>query len=312
VDQAVVEQVLAAIAPGGIEAAIQAAQASAAADQEKRRALELALERARYEAQRARRQYDLADPENRLVAAELERRWNHALQNVTELEQRVQRLATEPALISAQQKEQLQQLGSDLPRVWSDPQTSVELKKQILRTVIKEIMVQSAAESTEHRLQIHWAGGVHTELLVPRNPPGRHSRQADGKVIELVAELAKVCDDRMITITLNRLGYRTGQDNPWNQSRVAAFRHTHGIPRFEKRADWLTLEEAARALAVSSKVVRTLLRKAILPGRQVVAFAPWVIERKDIELPQVRAAVQAVQRGRRVPSTVIGQTELTL
>ena len=312
VDQAVVEQVLAAVAPGGMEAALQASEASAAADQEKRRALELALERARYEAQRARRQYDLADPENRLVAGELETRWNRALQSVAELEQRVQTLRAAPPAISADQKKQLLELGEDLPRVWDGPGTSVELKKQILRTVIEEIMVQSDPDRSEHRLQIHWVGGVHTELVVPRNRVGRTSRQADGKVLELVGELVKVCEDRMIAITLNRLGYRTGQGNPWNQSRVGAFRHTHGLSQFEPRADWITLEEAARALEVSSKIAHTLLRKGILPGRQVVAFAPWVIERKDLELPQVRAAAQAARRGRHVPSTLVGQPELTL
>jgi DNA invertase Pin-like site-specific DNA recombinase len=312
VDQSVVEQVLAAVAPGGMEAALQASEASAAADSEKRRALELALERARYEAQRARRQYDLADPENRLVTGELETRWNRALQSVAELEERVQTLTAAPPKISADQKKQLLELGEDLPRVWNDPRTSVELKKQILRTVIEEIMVQSDPDRSEHRLQIHWVGGVHTELVVPRNRAGRTSRQADGKVLELVGELVKVCEDRMIAITLNRLGYRTGQGNPWNQSRVGAFRHTHGLPKFEPRADWMTLEEAARELAVSSKIVHTLLRKGILPGRQVVACAPWVIERKDLELPLVRAAAQAARRGRHVPSTIVGQPELTL
>jgi hypothetical protein len=270
------------------------------------------LERARYEAQRARRQYDLADPENRLVTGELETRWNRALQSVAELEQRVQTLTAAPSTISAEQKQQLLELGEGLPRVWNDPRTSVELKKQILRTVIEEIMVQSAPDRSEHRLQIHWVGGVHTELVVPRNRAGHTSRQAEGKVLELVGELVKVCEDRMIAIALNRLGYRTGQGNPWNQSRVGAFRHTHGLPKFEPRADWITLEEAARALEVSSKIVHTLLRKGILPGRQVVACAPWVIERKDLELPPVRAAAQAARRGRHVPSTVVGQPELTL
>jgi DNA invertase Pin-like site-specific DNA recombinase len=312
VDQMVVEQMLAAIAPAGIEAALQASEVSAAADQEKRRALELALERARYEAQRARRQYDLADPENRLVASELETRWNRALQSVAELEQRVQMLTQAPPSISAEQKKQLLELGENLPRVWNDPQAPVELKKHILRTVIEEITVQSAPDSPEHRLQIHWVGGVHTELVVPRNKSGRNSRQADGKVLELVGELVKVCDDRMIAITLNRLGYRTGPGNHWNQSRVGAFRHTHGLPKFEKREDWVTLEEAARVLAVSSKTVHTLLRQGILPGRQVVSFAPWVIERKDLELPPVRAAVQAVQHGRCVPPTAVGQAQLSL
>jgi DNA invertase Pin-like site-specific DNA recombinase len=312
VDHMVVEQVLEAIAPCGIEAALQASEVSAAADQEKRRALELALERARYEVQRARRQYDSVDPENRLLASELEARWNSALQSVTELERRAQTLTKAPPSISAEQKKQLLELGEDLPRLWNDPQAPVELKKQILRTVIEESVVKSAPDSPEYRLHIHWAGGVHTELVVPRNKPGLHSRRADGKVLELVGELVKVCDDRMIAITLNRLGYRTGQGNNWSLSRVGAFRHTHGLPRFEKREDWLTLEEAARALEVSNTTVQTLIRRGILPARQVIAFAPWVIERKDLELSSVRAAVQAVKRGRRVPPAVAGQEELTL
>lgn len=312
IDQMVVEQALEAIAPCGIEAALLASEVSVLADQEKRRALELALERARYEAQRAKRQYDSVDPENRLVAGELETRWNSALQSVTELERRVQTLIQAPPSIPPEQKKQLLDLGEDLPRLWNHPQAPVELKKQILRTVIEEIVIQSTPESSEYRLQIHWAGGVHTELLVPRNKPGLHSRRADGKVLDLVGELVKVCDDRLIAITLNRLGYRTGQGNNWSVSRVGAFRHTHGLPKFEKRDDWVTLEEAAQVLDVSHTAVQTLIRKGILPGRQVVTFAPWVIARKDLELPSVRLAVVAAKRGRHVPPTVVGQAELTL
>jgi hypothetical protein len=312
VDQVVVEQVLEAIAPAGVEAALQAQALDVAADEEKRRALELALERARYEAQRAKRQYDLVDPENRLVASALEARWNRSLQAVAELETRRQTLPQVASSISAEQKKQLLELGENLPRLWNDPQAPVELKKQILRTVLVEIVVQSGADSPVHRLQIHWAGGVHTELIVPRNKPGLHRRQAGGQIIELVRELVKVCDDRMIAITLNRLGHRTGQGNNWNVSRVSAFRHTHALPKFEQRTDWITLEQAARALNVSTTAVQTLIRKGILPARQVVECAPWIIERKDLDLPAVQAATHSVQRGRRLPPTVPGQAELTL
>jgi DNA invertase Pin-like site-specific DNA recombinase len=312
VDQMVGEQVLESIAPAGVEAALQAQALDVAADEEKRRALELTLERARYEAQRAKRQYDSVDPENRLVASQLEARWNRSLQAVAELETRMQTLPQVTSSVSAEQKKQLLELGENLPRLWNEPQAPVELKKQILRTVIVEIVVQSGADSPVHRLQIHWAGGVHTELLVPRNKPGLHRRQAGGQVIELVRELVKVCDDRMIAITLNRLGHRTGQGNNWNVSRVIAFRHTHGMPKFEQRTDWLTLEQAARALNVSTTAVQTLIRKGILPARQVVECAPWIIERKDLDLPAVQAATHSVQRGRSFPPTVPGQAELTL
>jgi len=312
VDQMVVEQMLDAIAPAGVEAAIQASEVCALADQEKRQALDLALERARYEVQRARRQFDLVDPENRLVARELEARWNSALEQVSELEHRVQALTQIPPSLNPEQKQRLLDLGADLSRLWQEADTAVELKKEILRTVIEEIMADSSPQAAEHRLQIHWAGGVHTELVVPRNKPGLHRRRADDKVIELVAELVKVCDDRGIAGVLNRLGYPTGQGNNWNGVRVSHFRHTHGLSAFGKRDGWVTLEEAAQTLSVSQTSIRTLIRKGILPAKQVVAFAPWVIERQDLESSSVQTAVTALKRGRALPPTVAGQAELTL
>lgn len=311
-DQAIAQQLLEAIAPDGIEAAIQASASGALADQEKRRALELALERARYEVQRTRRQYDAVDPENRLVAGELEARWNTALKNVAELESRMQEVGKQPAGLSSEQRRCLLDLGSDLPRLWNDPQASVELKKQILRTVIEEIVVKSRPESAQYELQIHWAGGVHTELRVARNKPGMHGKMADAKVGELMAELVKVCDDKTIAGVLNRLGYRTGQGNSWSASRVSAFRHTHGLPAFEKQENWMTLEQAAHELKVSHTVVMTLIRKGILPAKQVVRFAPWVIEKKHLQGAEVQAAARASQRGRRVPPTDSQQQQLTI
>ena len=142
----VVQQVLEAIAPGGVEAALQASELSAQANQEKRQALELALERTQYEEQRAKRQYDLVDPENRLVASELEARWNGALQKVAEVKARLDGLSEAPP-ITLEQKKRLVELGADLPQLWNHPQTPIEFKKQILRTVIEEIVVKSEPES---------------------------------------------------------------------------------------------------------------------------------------------------------------------
>lgn len=311
VDQMVADQVLEAIAPAGMEAALAALDAGVAADQQKRQAVELALQRARYEAERARRQYDAVDPENRLVASELEARWNSALQDVAQMEHRLQSMPVAGSL-SPEQRQQVMLLGEQLPRLWNHPLASVELKKQIIRTVIEEIMVQCPAPDTDYRLQIHWAGGVHTELMVPCIRRGQHRQRADGKVLELVKELVKVADDAMIAMTLNRLGHRTGQNNHWTVSRVTAFRNTHALAKFKRREDWLTLDGAAQALNVSQTAVRTLLRNGILPGRQVIACAPWVIERQNLELPEVRAAVAAIKRGQRIPPSASTQKQLSL
>ena len=310
-DQAVVSEVLAAISPAGIEAARAAAEATVSADQQKRQALELALERARYEATRARRQYDAVDPENRLVAAQLETRWNAALQDVAQVENRLTELGATASALTVEQKQRLKELGEDLPRLWESPRASVELKKEILRTVLQEIVVCDVEGAAEHRLQIHWTGGVHTEIRVPHNRPGHHRRAAGGDVIALVTELAKVSDDRTIAAVLNRLGYRTGQGNCWSLPRVCSFRHNHSI-ELGTSQEWVTLQAAAGLLGLSDTAVRTLIRKGILPAKQVVACAPWVIEKAALDNPSIQAAARAARAGKRVPSTAPGQAELTL
>ena len=154
-DRAVVDSVLEAIQPVGIEAALQAREVAGAEQDEKRKALELALERARYEADRARRQFDAVEPENRLVAAELESRWNQALAKAAELEQRVQNMAKPAQPLDQERQKQLLRLSEDLPALWNHPQAPAELKKRILRTVLNEIIVDSQQDPHEHQLQLH-------------------------------------------------------------------------------------------------------------------------------------------------------------
>jgi DNA invertase Pin-like site-specific DNA recombinase len=312
VDRAVVHNVLAAIQPAGIEAAVKVSECAQAENEEKRQALELALERARYEANRARRQFDAVEPENRLVAGELEARWNQALEQVVALEMRIAAMGERSAPLNEEQRTELMALGDDLRTVWEHPDAPVQLKKRILRTVLNEIIVQSERESHAHRLILHWAGGVHTELSVERNPSGQHRRQAERTVIDLVSELAKVCPDKAIAAILNRLGYKTGQEKNWNASRVAGLRGYHHIEPFQKHDGWVTREQAAEELKVSNTVVKRLIREQTLPATQVVQCAPWVIDRKNLKLPAVQAQVQAVHNGRRLPLIVPGQAQLPL
>jgi hypothetical protein len=311
-DRAVVNSVLEAIRPVGIEAAIKMNERTQAADDEKRKALELALERARYEANHARRQFDAVDPENRLVASELEARWNSALAQVAELEARLTAIGEQSEFFSEQQEKELIALSEDLPALWNHSEAPVQLKKRILRIVLVEIIIDSEEESSAHHVRLHWAGGVHTELRVLRNKTGQHRRSADRTVIDLVRELAKVCPDRAIAAILNRLGYKTGQEMTWNASRVVGVRWYHEIPGFQKQEGWLTQEQAARELRVSNTVVKRLIRESILPATHVVECAPWVIERKDLALPAVQEQVNAVRCGRRLPWTAPGQQQFAL
>ena len=134
---------MAAIQPAGIEAAVKVSECAQAENDEKRKALELALERARYEANRAGRQFDAVEPENRLVAGELEARWNNALEQVAALEVRVAAMREQSAPISDERKTELMALGDDVRTLWDHPDAPVQLKKRILRTMLHEIIVQS-------------------------------------------------------------------------------------------------------------------------------------------------------------------------
>ncbi len=188
-DRAVAQSVLAAIQPAGIEAAVKLTECAQFEDDEKRKALELALERARaMKKNEPGYQFDAVEPENRLVAGELEARWNGALAQVGEAEARLVAVGKAAEPLSEQQKKELAALSEDLTGLWNHPDAPIQLKKRILRTVLTEIIIDNDADSATHRLRLHWAGGVHTELRVERNKPGQHRHSADRSVIELVSE----------------------------------------------------------------------------------------------------------------------------
>src|SRR5271166_3160663 len=190
-------------------AAVQAAQAAEAQNtlrrDEAREALTRDLEAARYAADRAFRQYDAADPENRFVAGELEARWNRALTRVVEVEKRIadhdatmpRRLDLEPTSFAS--------LAQDLRSVWTAPTTDARLKKRIVRTVIKEAIADLDEATSEVVIIIHWMGGVHTEHRMPRRRRGqRNSTSAD--IVEAVSKLALIAQDSVIAGILNRHG----------------------------------------------------------------------------------------------------------
>jgi DNA invertase Pin-like site-specific DNA recombinase len=303
VDQEVAVEVLEALRPLGIEAACDALDRVQNQMDEKRRSLELALQKARYEAGRIERQYQATEPENRLVAGELEKRWNSALTHVTEMELRLAEANTQAPQLTAEQRQQLLTLGDDLEQLWDHPDSPVVLKKRILRTVLQEVIADTIDEPPGVRLKLHWAGGAHTELTVRKNRTGYHDHINSQEVTELIRELSLVCKDTAIVSILNRLGYRTGIGNTWTEKRVQHVRHTNGFPACpppDQRA-WLTMHQAAEALGVSEMVVRKLIAQKVLPAKQIVKFAPWTIERAHLDLPAVRRAVRMVHSVRRFP-----------
>jgi hypothetical protein len=193
-----------------------------------RRQLELALTQARYEAAHARRQYDSVDPANRLVAGELERRWNEALAAVHGIERKIAEIeARKPAPLGEKERQHLMQLGADLARAWSHPAASAATRKRILRTALKEIVAR--IDNGFIGMVLHWQGGDHTALKFKMNTVGKHRWTVPEDTLTLVRELARQMPDKQIARLLNRAGKPTGRGNGWTEVRVRSFRHHHEI-----------------------------------------------------------------------------------
>lgn len=285
VDAGVAAETLRLLSPLGIAAALEAVERRDEDAAALRRQAELALTQARYEADLARRQYDAVDPANRLVAAELERRWNDRLAAARRLEDSLaERTETRTATLSQTERGDLLTLGADLPQAWDHPGVTAEARKRILRAVIEEIVVTLAEGRID--LLIHWKGGDHTRLCTPRNRTGQHRWSSDAETGDMIRALARQQSDGGIAATLNRLGRRTGRDNPWTEARVRSFRSTHGVPvhRIGEMAERgeLTLDQAARRLGVSKMSVLRMISSGLVAASQVCKGAPWAIPEEQI------------------------------
>jgi len=293
VDAAVSAELLRVLAPFGIEAALRALDARAADNSETHRQTELALTQARYEAGLARRQYDAVDPDNRLVVAELERRWNDRLVEVHRIEEQLATLKTaKVAMPTAEERARLTALGADIEALWHHPGATAETRKHVLRTAIVEIVAKIVGDTID--LAVHWQGGDHTRLTVPKNRTGQHRLTTEAETGELIRALSRQQPDAGIAAILNRCGKRTGKGNTWTESRVRSHRSAHGIDVYRdgemaERGE-LTLEETARRLAVSKMTVLRLIDSGVIPARQACKGAPWAIPEAELAGLDARAA----------------------
>ena len=297
IDAAVSAEVLRAISPLAIEAAFAAVAERERVSTDRIDQLEAALEQARYEAARAGRQYDKVEPENRIVATELERRWNERLAEVARLEEQI-RTAQEMQLglgISEAERSELMALADDLPRAWNHPAAKAETRKRILRTMLEEVVVR--AEPGHLRLKLHWKGGDHTTLDVQKSRHGEHRWKTSSATEQLIHELARLLPDGSIAAVLNRLGIRYAKGHTWTQLRIRNFRAERGIAIYREgeRAERgeLILHEAASQLDVSKMTVIRLIKANVLPAKQCCPGAPYVILREDLESPTIRRAIES-------------------
>lgn len=309
VDERFGRELLAALSPHGMQASLAAAERLRAADHDQRQALARKLEQGEYEVTRAGDQYNQVDPRNRLVAAELERRWNAKLEACETLRAALAELDAATQVLSEQERAQILALGARFPDVWASPHCPVELKKRILRAVVDEVIV-TKEETGLLRFVIHWQGGCHTEFTMVRPRSGREQK-TPLEDVEVIRQLAVRYGDDDIARVLNKLGRRTGKDKRWNAQRVRTARSTYAIPghyRTVPDPEVLTLGRAAKHCRVSQGTIMRLVTSGILPKHQILPWAPWEIRRAALESPEVQQVLARLRETGRsglhgVPST---------
>ncbi|MEN8184628.1 MAG: recombinase family protein [Myxococcota bacterium] len=297
VDRRFAEELLRVLSPLGVEASLQALEELPSVRDEQSEALGCQLRQLQYETERAGVQYHEVDPRNRLVAAELERRWNTKLEEVGALEDRLLELQGAAKPLADEDRERILGLGRRFDEVWQSKACPMELKKKIVRTVIEEVLVDLEEDTGLLSFTIHWKGGTHTQFQMdkPSSPVGRKTAVED---LELIRRMAVRYGDDEIARVLNKLGRRTGKGKRWTEDRVQTARRNHSISGQRRRQpdpEILTLGGAAKHCGVSDTTLRKLVDAGLVHVEQIVPWAPWEIRRSELETEPVHSLLERLR-----------------
>ncbi len=288
-EKTVLAELFTVLEPACLEAT---AKALAEAEQHYRQrlaAFELAVERARYEASRASRQYDAVEPENRLVARTLERAWEDKLADVRQAENDLRtQQARRPVALTSQELTWITTAGADVKAVFSAPTTTIPERKQLIRAVITEVVVTIHDQERVAGLRIIWQGGAATELSMQMTRTGSHTRTTSEDTVCLVRRLAAHYDDKTIALILSKQHRRTATGLTWTKTRVRDLRASRQIPAYEaggpetvtaspEDSVVVTVPQAAAQLGISKYTIYRWLRDGFITGEQLTPAAPWRI-----------------------------------
>jgi DNA invertase Pin-like site-specific DNA recombinase len=287
IDEAVVQAFIAALEPAKLAATLTAAERLEADRDAALKQWRLGVERAGYEAVRAERRYRAVDPDNRLVARSLEREWNESLSALEAAKTELTRRERErPRVLTNEERDHLLALGPDIAAVWHASTTTARDRKELLRTLLEEVIIKVERAKAAARLTLRWKGGALNEinLALPRSRPATVRTNED--TIALVRRLAALYPDTVIAGVLNRQGRTTAQGHRFEAGRVGNLRRHWQIPCFEPKAytvdgELITIKKAASALGVAPSTIHRLLNDGIIPGEQLTSGAPWRIRLTD-------------------------------
>jgi DNA invertase Pin-like site-specific DNA recombinase len=295
VDRGVALQLLEAVSDRAVEAAIFASDQIERSTNEVIAAAERDLEAARYEASLAARRHELVDPAKRFVARELEARWNGALEKVVEIERRIEELRATAAARPKIDRAALMQLAGDLPAAWNAPTSDTRTKQRLIHILIQEIVCDVDDTAKEVVLLIHWTGGRHSELRVPRAKTDCWSTISAPSAVEAIRKLATRWSDREIAVSLNRMRCKASDGETWTTVGVREARERLGLPEGSHVDDgMISLAKAAEQLEICIGSVKRLVERGILPATQLMPGATWLVPAAALETPEVRQGAQGV------------------
>jgi DNA invertase Pin-like site-specific DNA recombinase len=283
IEQAVANAFLEAITPAAIEAtrlSVEQLQSNHDAALSQWR---LEVERARYEAERAERRYRTVEPENRLVARGLEAKWENRLRDLAGAEMELRRREQQrPSTISPEQLKMIQRLGCDIRQVWTATTTTDRDRKELLRTLLEEVVLNLKRAEGHAHLTLRWRGGAFTTLDVPVPQFKPMGPRTDEDTISLLRRLATVYPDEVIAGILNRQGRKTATGERFTANQVGSLRRYRNIPRFQPPAEppsgeLVSIRKAAQILGMNTSSIHRWLADGFIAGEQVTPGAPWQI-----------------------------------
>ena len=290
-EEAVLDEVFRVLEPAAVAATAKALADQQASEATRLRAFELAVERAQYESDRARRQYDACEPENRLVARTLEANWEKALREAENAEaQLAAQRARRTSPLTNEELERLQRAGADLRAIFQAPTTSQRDRKLLLRALIDQIVVTVEQAAGTIDATITWQGGATTALApLQLHRRGQTYRESTPEqTVALVRRLAPHYDDQTIATVLARQHHRTATGLRPTKRRIAQLRDAHGIPPFvadeataSAEGQLVGVRQAAAELDVTPATVYRWLRDGYITGERPTADAPWRIRLND-------------------------------
>jgi len=283
IDKAIATAALEALAPAGIEAALLAAEQHEAEHDGALQQWRLQVERARYDAQRAERRYRAVEPENRLVARGLEAEWEQRLGECEQAETELQRRERQrPRELSTQERKAVLSLGTDLATVWHADTTTARDRKELLRTIVEEVIITAQRHTHQVQLKLRWHGGAITELAFERPRTRQATIRTDEDTVELLRRLAKHYPDTVIAGILNRQGKSTAYGHRFTANRVGNLRRHWHIARYEPSTDdsdgqLLSIKQAAEKIGIAPSTLHRWLNDGFVAGEQLTPGAPWRI-----------------------------------